>query len=75
VGKSAATYQLHIGLFPDLQLVASYQPSFTSQSGIAVRKDDTELLNQINVALATLKANGTARTIFDEFALADIVAE
>ncbi len=41
------------------RLVPTYEPRLTGSVGIAVRKSDTELLNQINASLAKLRANGT----------------
>ena len=41
------------------RLVPTYEPKLTGSVGIAVRKSDTELLNQINASLAKLRADGT----------------
>lgn len=52
-------YYFSVGQYPDVKLVEDWEPTFHSVGGIAVRKDDTELLGKINAGLANLTADGT----------------
>jgi polar amino acid transport system substrate-binding protein len=69
VGGTSARYQLHLGKFPDLRLVAAYQPTLVSGIAFGVRKGDSELLQKINRSLARLQADGTLRKILSSYGL------
>jgi polar amino acid transport system substrate-binding protein len=69
VGGTSAHYQLHLGKFADLRLVAAYQPTLVSGIGFGVRKSDGELLQKINRSLARLQADGTLRKILSSYGL------
>jgi polar amino acid transport system substrate-binding protein len=58
------------GAFSNLRMVKSYKPAVTGSVGIAVRQDDTELLNKINTALKKLKGDGTIDGILKKWGLA-----
>lgn len=64
-------YNLQQGRFKDVRLVKSYKPMVTGSVGIAVRKNEGELLKQVNAALAKLKADGTIKTILAKWGLGD----
>lgn len=55
-------HNLAQGRFPNTRLVESYKPSLHGSIGIGLRKNDTELLEKFNAAIAKLKAAGR----FDE---------
>ena len=57
------SYQLGLGTHPDVRLVRSYQPRIVGSIGIGLRKEDGELLSNINESLARLKENGTIEKI------------
>ena len=57
------------GQLDDVRLVDTYVPAYPSIGGIAVRKEDTELLGKINAGLAKLKADGTLKAIADKWAI------
>ena len=57
------------GRTPMCGLVRSYQPRIVGSIGIGVRKEDKELLAQINESLARLKANGTIDGILADWKL------
>jgi polar amino acid transport system substrate-binding protein len=44
-------------------------------AGIAVRKGETELLEMLNTAIAAIRANGTYKTINDEYFDIDVYGE
>jgi polar amino acid transport system substrate-binding protein len=67
VGVNGAAYEIKLGHFPDLMLVKSYQPLLKSVDAFSVRKDDSELLNKINISLAKLHANGTIKKILASY--------
>lgn len=56
--KPIMAYQVGQGKFPDLKLSASYTSQFAAPLGLAIRKDDPELLKRINDGLAKIKASG-----------------
>jgi polar amino acid transport system substrate-binding protein len=56
--------------FAKLRMVKSYKPAVPGSVGIAVRKEDTQLLNTINTALKKLKADGTIDKILKKWGLA-----
>jgi polar amino acid transport system substrate-binding protein len=55
--------------FPDLQLVATYQPAVIGEYAIAVRKDAPDLLAAVNASLAKLGAAGTIQNILGNWGL------
>jgi polar amino acid transport system substrate-binding protein len=55
--------------YPELRVVDSYEPSVVGTYGIAVRKDDPELLAAVNASLAKLAAEGTIRRILADWDL------
>ena len=50
---------------PELKLIET--DSQSEEYAIAIRKEDTQLLNDINKALATLKENGTYDTLLNKY--------
>jgi polar amino acid transport system substrate-binding protein len=64
LGATQARYEQHLGKYPDVRIVTSYQPP-GEPAGIAygVRKSDGELLRRINASLAKLQADGTVKKI------------
>ncbi|MDI3316767.1 MAG: basic amino acid ABC transporter substrate-binding protein [Bacillota bacterium] len=52
---------------PNRGVVAAGQPFTVEYYGIAMRKDDTELVRKINQALAKLKADGTYQKLYDQY--------
>lgn len=62
-------YNLQQGLFPQVRLVRTYQPTISGSLGIGVRKSDGELLKKINTSLAKLKADGTVAKILGKWGL------
>jgi len=60
------------GELTNLRIVNSYQsPSPTPRVGIAVRKQNSELLGKINRSLAKLEADGTVKAIFAKYGIDD----
>lgn len=51
-------YQIGQGKFPDLKLSETYETQFGAHLGLAIAKDQPELLARINAGLAELKASG-----------------
>lgn len=51
-------YQIQQGTLKGVKLVDDYQQEAVGSISLVVRKDDTELLNTLNAAIATIKANG-----------------
>ena len=68
-------YALLGGQFPNVHIVKSYQSKFSDAVGIATRKDRIGLFELINVSLAKLKSEGTVRTIFAKYGIADALAK
>jgi polar amino acid transport system substrate-binding protein len=60
--------------YPDIKMVATYQPRFNNPGGIMANRGQAELLSKINTALAKLKSNGIIASAFAkqgvEFAVA-----
>jgi serine phosphatase RsbU (regulator of sigma subunit)/ABC-type amino acid transport substrate-binding protein len=56
-------------------IMAAGDPIGTSYSAIAVRKGDTKLLDAINTALRSIKADGTYTQIIKKWATTDVVFE
>jgi polar amino acid transport system substrate-binding protein len=67
VGANLAAYEIKLGNFPNVQLVKSWQPLFSSDDAFGVRKTDGELLKKINASLSKLKANGTLKAILTKY--------
>jgi polar amino acid transport system substrate-binding protein len=55
------------GHFPNVRLVKTYQPKFTGQVALAVRKGDAVLLAKVNAALAKLESDGELKAIFTKW--------
>ena len=49
----------------------SYQPKFASPTAFGGRKEDADIVKKIDVSLATLKADGTVKAIFEKYGVAD----
>jgi cystine transport system substrate-binding protein len=58
-----AGYLLKQGKFPDLQVVASYQPALARPIMAAFPKTATESFNKVNTSIQKLTADGTFRKI------------
>jgi polar amino acid transport system substrate-binding protein len=64
-----AAYNVAQGNFPGARVVKTYKATMTGSIGIAVRKEQPELLAKINVALAAMQADGTAKKILAKWGL------
>ncbi|MDW5377212.1 ABC transporter substrate-binding protein [Halomonas sp. HP20-15] len=62
-------YQLNQGRFPDLKLAENYEQQMVGHIGLAVTKENTQLLEQVNASLAKLKEDGTVDAIFEKWGL------
>jgi polar amino acid transport system substrate-binding protein len=60
-------YIVSQGHFPNVRLVKTYQPKFTSPIALAVRKGDTVLLARVNAALSRLQDDGELKAIFTKW--------
>jgi polar amino acid transport system substrate-binding protein len=67
VGANLAAYEIKLGNFPNVHLVKSWQPLFSSDDAFGVRKSDGELLKKINASLTKIKANGTLKAILTKY--------
>ncbi len=56
---------------PDLgvRMVAGYKPLVPGEVALAIRKDDAELLKQVNASIAKLKESGKLNEIFKKYSL------
>lgn len=62
-----AGYLLKQGKFPDLQMVASYQPALSRPIMAAFPKTATESFNKANASIQKLTADGTIRKILANY--------
>ena len=60
-------YQLSQGANPSVKLAKDYRPSNVGDVCLVVRKGDTELLNRLNKAIATIKSDGTLAKIVQKW--------
>jgi len=67
-----ATYIISQGNYPNLQMAKSYKPTVLGSLGLAVRKDDTEMLAKINTALKSLQSKGEIETILKKWGLSNM---
>ncbi|MBJ2152844.1 ABC transporter substrate-binding protein [Paracoccus sp. IB05] len=51
-------YQIGQGKFPDLKMAEGYEPQISLPLGLAISKDNPELLERVNKGLATIRENG-----------------
>lgn len=63
------SYHLQQGNFSNLHLVKTYRPFLEGSIAFAIHKDQLELLERINTALATIKANGQLDQIIQKWGL------
>jgi ABC-type amino acid transport substrate-binding protein len=63
-------YVLKQGLFPNLQVVASYQPALARPYALAFPKHAGEILTKTNASIQKLNDEGTIRQIFSKYGLA-----
>jgi ABC-type amino acid transport substrate-binding protein len=68
-------YALRDRQYPNVQIVRSYEPKFSDRVGIATRKDSSRLLEMVNTSLTRLKSEGTVKTIFAKYGIADALVE
>jgi len=66
-----AVLALAEGKYPYLKMAKNYQPSVVGHISIGLRKEDTALRDDINVALAKLKADGAIDRILKKWKLLD----
>jgi len=66
-----AAFTIGLGNYPNIKMSKTYQPSVVGHIGIGVRKQDAALKNDINAALAKLKADGTIAQILKKWKLSD----
>jgi polar amino acid transport system substrate-binding protein len=52
-----------------VRLVSTYEPQVVGQVGLAVKKGDTALLNQLNTAIAKVKADGRIAKLQEKWGL------
>lgn len=57
------------GQLQGVRIVETYQPEYPSIGGIAVRKEDTDLLAKIDAGLAKMLADGSLKTIANRWAM------
>ena len=62
-------YVLKQGLFPNLQVVASYQPALARPYAIAFPKNTGEILTKTNASIQKLNDDGTIQQIFAKYGL------
>jgi len=62
-------YVLKQGLFPNLQVVTSYQPALARPYVMAFPKNTGEILAKTNAAIQKLVDEGTIRQIFAKYGL------
>ncbi|ACA17968.1 extracellular solute-binding protein family 3 [Methylobacterium sp. 4-46] len=62
-------YNLKLGLFPNVRLVDSYKPTVVGSVGIGLRKEDRDLREKIDAALARIKESGELARILDKWGL------
>ena len=62
-------YAVAQGSYPGIRLVKSYHPMIVGSVGIAVRKDEPELLAKINATLAAMKQDGRLQAILTKWGL------
>jgi len=62
-------YAIGQGTWPGLRLVRSYKPMVVGSIGIAVRKDEPELLVKINASLDRMRGDGRLKAILDKWGL------
>lgn len=55
--------------FEGMQLVESYQPVIVRDVGLVVRKDDTQLLDQLNQSISKLKQEGVIKNTLQKWGL------
>ena len=60
-------YLVSQGRYPNVRLVKSYRPKFSSKIALAVRRDDQELLEKINACLDSLKEHGRLKAVFNKW--------
>jgi len=66
-----AVLALAEGKYPYLRLAKNYQPSVVGHISIGMRKEDTALRDDINIALAKLKTDGVIDQILKKWKLLD----
>ena len=62
-------YAIGQGNYPGLRLVRSYKPMVVGSVGIAVRKDEPELLAKINASLEHMRGDGRLQAILTKWGL------
>ncbi len=62
-------YAIGQGSYPGVRLVRSYKPMVVASIGIAVRKDEPELLAKVNASLDRMRADGRLKAILDKWGL------
>ena len=62
-------YAIGQGTYPGLRLVRSYKPMVVGSIGIAVRKDEPELLAKVNASLERMREDGRLQTILTKWGL------
>ena len=62
-------YAIGQGNYPGLRLVRSYKPMVVGSVGIAVRKDEPELLAKINASLERMRGDGRLQAILTKWGL------
>lgn len=70
VGGPTGAYQLFLGNFPNTQRAESYEPFAVVQGVIAVRMEDTDLMEMINSGIDQLEEDGTLAEIFSRYGAA-----
>ncbi|MNC80542.1 Bacterial extracellular solute-binding protein, family 3 [compost metagenome] len=62
-------YQIRQNLFKGVKLAADYKPTNVGEVCLVVRKGDTETLERLNQAIASIKADGTLASILKKWGL------
>ncbi len=62
-------YAIGQGQWPGLRVVRSYKPMIVGSVGIAVRKDEGELLAKVNASLERMRNDGRMKALLDKWGL------
>jgi polar amino acid transport system substrate-binding protein len=69
VDEPISRYRLGQDKDTTLRVVTTYEPQVVGQVGLAVKKGDTALLNQLNAGIAKLKADGRIMKLQEKWGL------
>lgn len=67
--QPVVAYQIRQNLFKGVKLAADYKPTNVGEVCLVVRKGDTETLERLNQAIASIKSDGTLASILKKWGL------